>query len=226
MSAPFEEAHLECKAGIADFIERRVVPEYDDWERAGGVPRSLYRELGELGVMGISIPEEFGGGGTDDYLFNVVIQQAAAEAAVTLGTLRTHLDIVLPYFLSLCTAEQKARWFPGLASGDLFSAIALSEPETGSDLAGVRTQAKAVEGGFVLNGAKTFITGGMHADLVIVLARTDVVEGDRRAGLSLFVVEASMDGFVKERKLDKIGLGTQDCSWSLVGAQRSSMVHK
>lgn len=205
----FNEDHESFRGSVDEFIQSRVLPHYDDWERDGGVPRDLYRELGELGAMGISIPEQWGGSGLDDYRFNMVIQEAAARHCVTLGTLRTHLDVVLPYFLHLANDEQRERWFPGLASGELFTAVALSEPGTGSDLAGVQTRATAAGDGYVLNGAKTFITGGAHADLVIVLARTSNEE-DRRKGLTLFVVEGGTAGFTKGRKLEKLGLRVQD----------------
>ena len=196
--------------GVADhFIRTNVLPVYPEWEARGEVPRQLYRDLGAHGILGVNLPEEFGGAGQDDYGYNVVLQEAAARHCVTLGTVRTHLDVVVPYFTHFCTPEQRARWFPGLVSGDLFTAIALSEPDTGSDLAGVRTSARRVPGGFTLNGAKTFITGGLHADLVVVLARTSTVD-DRRDGLTLLVVEAGMAGFVKGRKLDKLGLRVQD----------------
>lgn len=196
--------------GVADhFIRTSVLPVYPEWEARGEVPRQLYRDLGAHGILGVNLPEEFGGAGQDDYGYNVVLQEAAARHCVTLGTVRTHLDVVLPYFTHFCTPEQRARWFPGLVSGDLFTAIALSEPDTGSDLAGVRTSARRVPGGFTLTGAKTFITGGLHADLVVVLARTSK-EDDRRAGLTLLVVEAGMAGFVKGRNLDKLGLRVQD----------------
>lgn len=151
-----------------------------------------------------------GGGGQDDYRFNVVIQEECARAIVTLGGLRTHLDVVIPYFTGLANAEQRARWFPGLASGELYTAIAMSEPGTGSDLAGVATRAVRDGDHYVLDGAKTFITGGHHADLVIVVARTGTDPGNRRKGLSLLVVERDMPGFTVGRRLEKIGLATQD----------------
>jgi acyl-CoA dehydrogenase len=160
--------------------------------------------------MGVQMPEEFGGGGQDDYRYNAVIQEEMARASVTLGALRTHLDVVLPYFLGLCNDEQKGRWFPGLANGDLYTAIAMTEPGTGSDLAGVKSTAKLDGDTYVLNGAKTFITGAWNAELVIVLARTSEVAENRRKGLTLLVVEEGMAGFTKGRKLEKIGLKVQD----------------
>jgi len=206
----FEETHEDFRLLVRDFIAREVVPSYEDWRRAGLVPRDLFTALGKLGIIGTAIPEEYGGGGQDDYRYNAVIQEECARACVTLGGLRTHLDIVVPYFTGLANAEQRARWLPGLASGELYTAIAMSEPATGSDLAGVTTRAVRDGDHFLLNGAKTFITGGHHADLVIVVARTDVDPDNRRAGLSLLVVEKGMPGFAVGRKLEKIGLAVQD----------------
>ncbi|MEV0912023.1 acyl-CoA dehydrogenase family protein [Streptomyces hokutonensis] len=206
----FEETHEDFRLLVRDFIAREVVPSYEDWRRAGLVPRDLFTALGKLGIIGTSIPEEYGGGGQDDYRYNAVIQEECARACVTLGGLRTHLDIVVPYFTGLANAEQRARWLPGLASGELYTAIAMSEPATGSDLAGITTRAVRDGDHFVLNGAKTFITGGHHADLVIVVARTIVDPDNRRAGLSLLVVEKGMPGFTVGRKLEKIGLAVQD----------------
>jgi acyl-CoA dehydrogenase len=206
----FDDEHLAFRQVMRDFVAAEVVPHYRDWEAEGHVPRKLYRQLGDLGVMGISLPEEFGGAGRKDYRYNAIVQEEAAAANVTLGTLRTHLDIVVPYFLHYADATQRQRWFPGLVSGDLFCAIAMTEPGTGSDLAGVRTTAVRDGDHYVLNGAKTFITGGMHADLVVVLARTGTDDTNRRKGLSLIVVEDATPGFTKGRKLDKLGLRVGD----------------
>ncbi len=195
---------------VREFIEREVVPAYPGWEQAGELPREFFRQLGSLGVMGMAIPERYGGAGAGDYRYNVILQEEAARALVTLGTVRTQLDVILPYFLSYASEEQRQRWFPGLAAGELLTAIAMTEPDTGSDLAGVRTTAVRDGDGYVLTGAKTFITGGLLADLVIVLARTSVDERNRRAGLTLLVVEDGMPGFRKGRKLDKLGCKVQD----------------
>ena len=206
----FTQDHADFRALVREFLEREVVPRYEDWRNAGLVPRDLFTDLGKLGIIGTAIPEEYGGGGQDDYRYNVVIQEECARAVVTLGGLRTHLDVVVPYFTGLANAEQRARWLPGLASGDLYAAIAMSEPGTGSDLAGIVTTAVRDGDSYLVNGAKTFITGGYHADLVIVVARTDPHPENRRDGLSLLVVEKGMPGFTVGRKLDKLGLTVQD----------------
>jgi acyl-CoA dehydrogenase len=196
---------------IREFTEREIVPRYAEWEQAGEVPGSFFRKLGEIGVMGMAIPEKYGGSGEPDYRYSVILQEEASRAHVTMGTVRTQLDVILPYFLSYSSDDQRERWFPGLASGELLTAIAMTEPGTGSDLAGIRTRAVLDGDTYVLNGAKTFITGGLLADLVIVVARTsDPAPGDRRSGLTLLVVEDGTPGFVKGRKLDKIGLRVQD----------------
>lgn len=205
----FAEEHEAFRVVVRDFIDREVVPSYPDWEAAGSVPRAVFDRLGELGVMGMSLGVEWGGGGNDDYRFNVVLQEETARAGVTIGPLRTHLDVILPYFQRYATDEQRGRWFAGLAAGRLMTAIALTEPDTGSDLAAVRTRAVLDGDHYVLDGAKTYITGGHLADLVIVLARTATGE-NRRDGLTLLVVEDGTAGFRKGRKLDKLGLRAQD----------------
>ena len=148
--------------------------------------------------------------GMPDYRYNVVMQEEAARALVTLSTVRTQLEVILPYFLHYANAEQRDRWFPGLAAGTLLTAIAMTEPGTGSDLAGMRTTAVRDGDDYIVNGAKTFITGGMQADLVIVVARTATDPDNRRKGLTLLVVEDGMPGFTRGRELEKMGCKVQD----------------
>ncbi|MFD5296344.1 acyl-CoA dehydrogenase family protein [Streptomyces mutabilis] len=206
----FTADHEDFRELVRDVVAKEVVPHYAEWEKAGRLPRSFFERLGSLGLLGMAVPEEYGGGGQPDYRYNVVLQEEAARALVTLGTVRTQLDVVLPYFLAYADQQQRARWFPGLASGRLLTAIAMTEPGTGSDLAGIRTTAVRDGDAYVLNGAKTFITGGLLADLVIVVARTGDEPGDRRAGLTLLVVEDGMPGFTRGRELDKMGIKAQD----------------
>ncbi|MET7571057.1 acyl-CoA dehydrogenase family protein [Streptomyces sp. NPDC005492] len=206
----FTDDHVAFRRLARDFIGKEVVPHYAEWEEAGRLPRSFFEQLGSLGLLSTAVPEEHGGAGLDDYRYNVVLQEEAARTLVTLGTVRTQLDVVLPYFLTYADAEQRARWFPGLASGKLLTAIAMTEPGTGSDLAGIRTTAVRVGDSYVLNGAKTFITGGLLADLVIVVARTSTDPDNRRAGLTLLVVEDGMPGFTRGRVLHKLGIKVQD----------------
>jgi acyl-CoA dehydrogenase len=206
----FGPEHDAFRKVIADYLQAYVVPRFAEWEHQGHAPREFFRAMGDLGVMGMSLPTEHGGGGVDDYRYNVILQEEAARALVTLGTLRTQLDTIQPYFRTYCDEEQRRRWFPGLACGELLTAIAMTEPDTGSDLAAVRTSAVRDGDCYVVNGAKTFITGGDLADLVIVLARTGTDPQDRRQGLTMLVVEDGMPGFVRTRRLDKIGLKVQD----------------
>ena len=206
----FTPEHEAFRDLVRHFVAKEVVPHHAAWEEAGRLPRDVFEKLGSLGVLGMAIPEEYGGSGVDDYRYNVVLQEEAARALVTLGTVRTQLDVILPYFLAYADKEQRRRWFPGLAEGRLLTAIAMTEPGTGSDLAGMRTAAVRDGGHYILNGAKTFITGGLLADLVIVVARTSNDPTDRRAGLTLLVVENGMPGFARGRALDKIGIKAQD----------------
>lgn len=206
----FTADHESFRALAREFIDKYVVENYPDWERAGQMPREIFTRLGELGLLGIAIPEQYGGAGQRDYRYNVVLQEEAARAMVTLSTVRTQLDVILPYFLEYADPAQRERWFPGLASGQLLTAIAMTEPGTGSDLAGVRTTAVRDGDHYVLSGAKTFITGGLLADLVIVLCRTSTDPDNRRGGLTLLVVEDGMPGFRRGRVLEKMGCKVQD----------------
>jgi len=206
----FTADHEAFRELARDFVAKEVVPNYAEWERAGQMPRAVFERLGALGLLGMAVPEEFGGAGESDYRYNVVLQEEAARALVTLSTVRTQLDVILPYFLAYADQDQRKRWFPGLAAGRLLTAIAMTEPGTGSDLAGIRTTAVRDGDSYVLNGAKTFITGGLLADLVIVVARTSTDPDNRRAGLTLLVVEGDMPGFGRGRVLEKIGLKVQD----------------
>lgn len=206
----FTADHEAFRELARDFVVKEVVPHYEAWEQAGQLPREVFEQLGSLGLLGMAIPEEYGGAGLQDYRYNVVLQEEAARALVTLGTVRTQLDVILPYFLAYADKEQRERWFPGLAAGKLLTAVAMTEPGTGSDLAGIRTTAVRDGDDYVLNGAKTFITGGLLADLVIVVARTSIDPGNRRAGLTLLVVEDGMPGFIRGRVLNKMGIKVQD----------------
>lgn len=206
----FRPEHEAFRDLVRSFITREVVPVYRQWEAAGCPPREMFRRLGEIGVMGMNMDEKWGGAGQHDYVYNVVLQEETARAGVTIGSLRTHLDVVLPYFRRYAGEEQRQRWFPGICTGEVMTAIALTEPDTGSDLAAVRTTAVREGDHYLLNGAKTYITGGSLAQLFIVLCRTSTDEANRRNGLTLLVVEAGMPGFTRGRMLDKIGLKAQD----------------
>ena len=210
MRAIFDEDHEAFRESFRAWIAKEVSPDYMDWEAAGIAPREMYSSAGKYGFLGMQIPEEYGGGGTSDFRFNQVIAEELAAAGIGgagLG-LTLHNDVTTPYFLEICNEEQKQRWLPGIASGELITAIAMTEPATGSDLAGMTTTAIRDGDEYLLNGAKTFITNGINSDLVIVAAKTDPSE--RHAGMSLLVVERGMPGFERGRKLEKIGLHSQD----------------
>jgi alkylation response protein AidB-like acyl-CoA dehydrogenase len=208
-STAYDAEHEAFREVVREFLAKEVVPYFPDWEKAGLVPRDLFNKAGAIGMLGLQIPEEYGGGGTSSFKFNAVITEETARAGVSLGGFSVHANVVVPYFISICNEEQQKRWLPGLASGELMSAIAMTEPGTGSDLAGMATTVTREGDYYMLNGAKTFITGGHNADLVIVVARTGHGE-NRRDGLSLLVVERGMAGFSRGRNLDKLGLKAQD----------------
>ncbi|MRJ77350.1 acyl-CoA dehydrogenase [Aeromicrobium sp. SMF47] len=201
--------HEAFRDTVRSFLIREAVPRQDEWFGQGFVSKDFFAHMGGLGLIGMQVPEEFGGGGVDSYKFNAVLAEETAAQLVSVGGLRVHMDIILPYFMEYADDEQKKRWLPGIANGTLMTAIAMTEPGTGSDLAGIATTARLEGDHYVINGAKTFITGGIGADLVIVVARTSKSE-NRRSGLSLLVVEDGTPGFSRGRNLQKIGLKAQD----------------
>ncbi len=206
----FADEHDLFRDSFRRWLAAEVVPHHDEWEAAGIVPRDVFAAAGELGFLGMAVPEEFGGGGTDDFRFNLVIIEEVQLAGVPgagLG-LTLHNDICLPYFLRYATDEQRHRWLKGIASGQLITAIAMTEPGIGSDLASMSTTAIRDGDHYVVNGSKTFITNGINADLVITAVKTD--PSQRHRGMSLLVLERGMDGFERGRNLDKIGLHAQD----------------
>ncbi|MFE5699201.1 acyl-CoA dehydrogenase family protein [Rhodococcus koreensis] len=206
----FTDDHHAFRDVVRQFIAKEIVPNLPDWEAAGCIPRDFYTKTAALGINGLQVPEQYGGGGIDSFLFNTVVYEEIGYAAASLGGFQVHLNTVLPYFLEYADEEQRDRWFPGFADGALVSAIAMTEPGIGSDLAGVTTTAVRDGDDYVLNGNKTFITGGINADLVIVVARTSKDPENRRSGLSLLVVESGMPGFTRGRNLHKIGMKSSD----------------
>ena len=206
----FEEDHQLFRETFRQFVEKEMVPHNNFWEQEGIVSREIFDKDGEHGFLGIDLPEEYGGGGINDYRFNQIMGEEfdlAGVAAAGSG-LGLHNDICLPYFKEYCTTEQKERWMHGLINGSLITAIAMSEPGTGSDLASIATTAVKDGESYLLNGAKTFISNGINSDLVIVAAKTDL--DARHRGISLFVVERGMEGFARGRNLEKIGRHSQD----------------
>jgi alkylation response protein AidB-like acyl-CoA dehydrogenase len=205
-----DEEHEMFRESFRTFIDREIAPHFEKWEEAGIVDRSLFTAAGAAGFLAMGAPEQYGGGGVNDFRYNLVIGEELAYAGFAspgVG-LTLHNDICLPYYLSLTTDEQKGRWLPGICSGELITAIAMTEPAIGSDLASMATSAIRDGGHYVVNGAKTFITNGINADLVIVAVKTDPSE--RHKGMSLLVIETGTAGFERGRNLSKVGLHSQD----------------
>jgi alkylation response protein AidB-like acyl-CoA dehydrogenase len=206
----FEDHHVDFRKTVRRFLADEVAPHHARWEQEGAVPHELFARAAEKGLLGMEVPEEHGGIGVADFRFNQVIAEEVSYAGLTgsgLG-ITLHNDVCLPYFMEHCDEQQRARWLPGIASGDLVTALAMTEPGTGSDLGSIQTRAMRGAGGYVVNGSKTFITNGINADLVIAAVKTDPAA--RHAGLSLVVLERGMEGFSRGRNLDKIGMHAQD----------------
>ena len=209
--ALFEDLHEDFRSSFRTFLEREVVGGgYAQWEREGIVPREIFAKAGGGGFLAMSVPESFGGAGAEDFRLNLVIgEECQRERLGSFGLgITLHNDICLPYFLSYGTAEQNERWLPGIVGGELITALAMTEPGIGSDLAGMSTTARRDGDHYVVNGAKTFITNGINADLVITAVKTDPSE--RHRGISLLVIERGMEGFERGRNLEKIGQHAQD----------------
>ena len=206
----YGDDHEQFRSTFRSWLDNEVVPNHEQWERDEIVPRSVWLEAGKHGFLGYSVPEQFGGGGVDDYRFGAVMTEEISDTGVIgsgLG-MTLHNDIVLPYFLGLANDEQRERWLPGMVTGELIGAIGMSEPNAGSDLGGVTTRAVRHGDTYVVNGAKTFITNGINADLVVTVVKTDPEKAHR--GISLLVLERGMKGFDRGRNLDKLGMHAQD----------------
>ncbi|HZN18886.1 MAG TPA: acyl-CoA dehydrogenase family protein [Micromonosporaceae bacterium] len=204
----YEPVHEEFRALCRDFLKREAAPYHDEWEVAGIVDREVWRKAGKAGLLGMDVDEEYGGGGQRDFRFNAVLVEEIVAVGVSGLGFGLHNDVVAPYLTELGTPEQKQRWLPRFCSGDMVTAIAMSEPGAGSDLAGVRTSAVRDGDEYVLNGQKTFITNGEQADLVVVVAKTAPDQGAH--GVSLVAVERGAPGFSRGRRLAKIGLKAND----------------
>ena len=201
------EEHLIFRDSVRRFLEREVLPHYDEWERDGIVPREAWKKMGENGFLCPWLEEEYGGPGAD-FLCSVIVCEEFAYRGVTGLAASLHSDIIVPYIYSFGNEEQKRRWLPGCASAQILTSIAMTEPNTGSDLAAIRTTAIRDGDHYVINGQKTFISLGILSDLVIVVAKTDPKAG--RKGVSLICVESGTPGFSRGRKLDKMGWRSQD----------------
>jgi alkylation response protein AidB-like acyl-CoA dehydrogenase len=206
----FDEDHELFRSSFRQFVEKEIVPNHEAWERAGIVDRDLFRTAGRSGFLGIDVPEELGGGGVKDFRYNLVITeevQRSGTGGAGLG-LTLHNDICMPYFLHLTNEEQRRRWLPGMCAGELITAVAMTEPAMGSDLASMTTTAIRDGDDYIVNGSKTFITNGINADLVVTAVKTDPTQ--RHKGMSLLVLERGMEGFERGRNLEKVGLHSQD----------------
>ncbi len=204
----YESEHDAFRDSVRAFCEKQIAPFHADWEKDGIVPRALWLEAGKQGMLGTDVPEVYGGGGVKDFRYNCVVAEEVVKVGGSGVGFTLHNDVAAPYLLDLTTDEQKQRWLPGFVTGELITAIAMSEPGAGSDLQGLQTHARRDGDDWVLNGSKTFITNGINADLCIVVARTDPEAGAR--GFSLLMVERGMKGFERGRNLDKVGMKAQD----------------
>jgi len=232
----FDTDHEAYREVVREFLTREVEPHYERWETDRLIDRSAWLAAGRSGIIGLAVPEAYGGSGVTDYRFRNVVSEEIARTATTSfgGGIATHDDVVIPYVLMLGTEEQKQRWLPGMAAGELIGAIAMTEPGIGSDLQGIKTTAVRDGDDWIVNGQKTFISNGIHSDLVIVVARTDPSAGSK--GFSLLVVERGMPGFSRGRKLHKVGLAGQDTAElvfedvrvptnNLLGTEGSGFIH-
>jgi len=208
----YDEDHEAFRSSVREFVDRTLTPRAEEMLAAKSIPRDIWKEAGKQGLFGLDIPEEYGGAGAGDYRFNAIsAEEIAAFNGAVSSCFGIHADVCPPYLVDLGTDEQKQRWLPGMASGDLICAIAMTEPSGGSDLAALKTTAVRADdstGDWIINGSKTFITNGYQADLVIVATRTDPSKGAK--GITLFMVEDGMEGFSRGRKLDKVGQEESD----------------
>ncbi len=206
----YGDEHEQFRSAFQAFLDKEVLPNHAQWERDGITPREVWRSCGANGFLGLTVPEQYGGGGSNDYRFAAVMQEAVSYSGAIGSAMgfTLHNDIVLPYLLGLCNDEQKARWLPGMCAGELIGAIAMTEPGVGSDLANMRTTAVRHGDTYVVNGGKTFITNGINSDVVVVAVKTDTAQKHR--GISLLVLERGMKGFDRGRNLEKLGMHAQD----------------
>jgi alkylation response protein AidB-like acyl-CoA dehydrogenase len=206
----FEQEHKMFRDAFRKFAEQEIAPHHEQWEKDGIVPREVWLKAGEFGFLGMDVPEEYGGGGTKDFRYNVIVAEELVRIGASGPGFSLHNDIVIPYILEYGTKEQKDRWLPKMVTGESITAIAMTEPSTGSDLAGVRTSAirDVSKGYFVVNGSKTFITNGINSDVVIAVCKTNPEQ--KHSGISLIIIEREMEGFKRGRNLEKIGMKAQD----------------
>ncbi len=207
----YNEDHESFRESARTWIERSVTPNAEKYIQEKSLPREFWLEAGAQGMLGLAIPEEYGGAGADDFRFNAVLTEEMAKVGAWMPTcVGIHADITAPYIVELGTEEQKQRWLPGVAAGELLLGIGMTEPSGGSDLAALKTTAVRDGDEWVINGSKTFITNGFSGDLIITAVRTDPEKGPK--GITLFGIEATKEGFSRGRKLDKVGMEESDTS--------------
>ena len=234
-SALYEDEHTAFREMTRAFLAKHVAPFHEQWEADGMVDRGIWTEAGKQGLLGTDVDEVYGGGGVRDFRYNAVVNEELVRIGASGPGFGLHSDVVAPYLLDLTTEEQKQRWLPGFCSGEIITAIAMTEPAAGSDLQGIKTTARRDGTDYVLNGSKTFITNGILSDLVIVVARTDPNKPGAQ-GFSLLAVERGMPGFERGRNLDKVGLKAQDTAElffddvrvpaeNLIGRENAGFVH-
>lgn len=204
---PFTSEHEMFRKAVRDFINNEIVPYYEEWEQQHQIPRELFKKMGDYGFLCPWVPEEYGGAGADILFDMIIIEELAYRSVLPVFT-QLHSLVVCPYIEAFGNEEQKQRWLPGIVSGDSILAVAMTEPGAGSDLASMRTRAIKQGGHYVINGAKTFISNGISADLVVLAAKTDPQAGAK--GVSLFVVERGTPGFERGKPIKKIGYHPQD----------------
>ena len=209
MKRDSDEQQLQLfRQSFRKFVEREIQPHHEQWEQDGVVSRDVWRKAGENGFLCMEVPEEYGGTGVKDFRYNQVVVEELVRGGASGVAFSLQNDVILPYFLNYTNDAQKRRWLPGMVSGEIITAIAMSEPGTGSDLQGIQTSAVRDGDQYLVNGQKTFITNGLLNDLVVVVARTDPEAGHQ--GISLIVVERGMEGYESGKKLEKIGQHAQD----------------
>jgi acyl-CoA dehydrogenase len=204
----YSEEHRIFRDTLRKYLEKEVIPHVEEWEEAGIVPRTAWKGMGEQGFLAMHVPEEYGGFGAD-FLYSVIVTEELCRTNHTGLAASLHSDIIVPYIEAFGTVEQKKKYLPGCVTGDIITAIAMTEPNTGSDLAAIKTTAVERDDFFVINGQKTFISNGINCDLVIVAAK-DPAETNPHSAVDLFLVEAGTPGFEKGKRIKKVGWHSQD----------------
>ncbi len=208
MQALYNEEHNLFRESVRTFLKQEALPHYEEWEKEGIVDRSIWKKAADLGILGVDIPEEYGGLGLDDFRYSAIITEELGGLNVSSIGFSTQNDIVVPYLNTYCTDEQKAKYLPKMAAGDWIGALGMTDPAAGSDLKNIQTFAEKKSDYYVLNGSKTFISNGIHADVVVTFVKTSREPGSK--SYTLFALEKGMEGFTRGKNLDKIGLHAQD----------------